>query len=83
MKDAKGDLFAGSHGDGGTDLAFYSGDDALNLAWLAHGGAGVVSVDRARRAGAAAALDGRRVTPATCRAGAVHDRSCCPPSRRS
>jgi 4-hydroxy-tetrahydrodipicolinate synthase len=27
-----------------TDLAYYSGDDALNLAWLAHGAAGVVSV---------------------------------------
>jgi 4-hydroxy-tetrahydrodipicolinate synthase len=27
-----------------TDLAFYSGDDPLNLAWLTHGGVGVVSV---------------------------------------
>jgi 4-hydroxy-tetrahydrodipicolinate synthase len=27
-----------------TDLAFYSGDDALNLAWLATGALGVVSV---------------------------------------
>jgi 4-hydroxy-tetrahydrodipicolinate synthase len=27
-----------------TNLAYYSGDDALNLAWLAHGAAGVVSV---------------------------------------
>ena len=25
-------------------LAYYSGDDALNLAWLAHGAAGMVSV---------------------------------------
>jgi 4-hydroxy-tetrahydrodipicolinate synthase len=27
-----------------TGLAFYSGDDVLNLGWLTHGGAGVVSV---------------------------------------
>jgi 4-hydroxy-tetrahydrodipicolinate synthase len=27
-----------------TGLAFYSGDDDLNLAWLTHGAAGVVSV---------------------------------------
>jgi 4-hydroxy-tetrahydrodipicolinate synthase len=27
-----------------TDLAFYSGDDALNLPWLATGASGVVSV---------------------------------------
>jgi len=43
VKDATGDLFAGSQVMAETDLAFYSGDDALNLAWLAHG-AGVVSV---------------------------------------
>jgi 4-hydroxy-tetrahydrodipicolinate synthase len=44
VKDAKGDLFAGSEVMARTELAFYSGDDALNLAWLAHGGTGVVSV---------------------------------------
>ena len=44
VKDAKGDLFAGSWVLRRTDLALYSGDDALNLAWLAHGAAGVVSV---------------------------------------
>lgn len=44
VKDAKGDLFAGSEVMAATDLAFYSGDDALNLAWLAHGAVGVVSV---------------------------------------
>ncbi len=27
-----------------TGLAFYSGDDVLNLGWLTHGGSGVVSV---------------------------------------
>jgi 4-hydroxy-tetrahydrodipicolinate synthase len=44
VKDAKGDLTAGSEVMARTDLAFYSGDDALNLAWLAHGGVGIVSV---------------------------------------
>ena len=44
VKDATGDLFAGSEVMARTDLAYYSGDDALNLAWLAHGAAGVVSV---------------------------------------
>jgi 4-hydroxy-tetrahydrodipicolinate synthase len=44
VKDATGDLFAGSEVLARTDLAYYSGDDALNLAWLAHGAAGVVSV---------------------------------------
>jgi 4-hydroxy-tetrahydrodipicolinate synthase len=44
VKDAKGDLFAGSHVLADTDLAYYSGDDALNLPWLAVGGVGFVSV---------------------------------------
>ncbi|MEV4254405.1 4-hydroxy-tetrahydrodipicolinate synthase [Spirillospora sp. NPDC049652] len=44
VKDAKGDLFAGSVVMAETDLVFYSGDDALNLAWLAMGAAGFVSV---------------------------------------
>lgn len=44
VKDAKGDLFAGSRVIAETDLAYYSGDDALNLAWLTHGAVGVVSV---------------------------------------
>jgi 4-hydroxy-tetrahydrodipicolinate synthase len=44
VKEATGDLFAGSEVMAETGLAFYSGDDALNLAWLAHGAAGVVSV---------------------------------------
>lgn len=44
VKDATGDLFAGSDVMSRTDLVYYSGDDALNLAWLAHGAAGVVSV---------------------------------------
>lgn len=44
VKDAKGDIFAGSRVIAETDLAYYSGDDALNLAWLTHGAVGVVSV---------------------------------------
>jgi 4-hydroxy-tetrahydrodipicolinate synthase len=44
VKDAKGDLFAGSRVMAETGLAYYSGDDALNLAWLTSGAVGVVSV---------------------------------------
>jgi 4-hydroxy-tetrahydrodipicolinate synthase len=44
VKDAKGDLFEGSQVMAETGLAFYSGDDMLNLPWLAVGATGVVSV---------------------------------------
>ncbi len=44
VKEASGDLYAGSWLLRSTDLAIYSGDDALNLAWLAVGAVGVVSV---------------------------------------
>src|SRR4051812_2085216 len=44
VKDAKGDLYAGAWVMARSDLAFYSGDDAANLAWLAHGAVGLVSV---------------------------------------
>jgi 4-hydroxy-tetrahydrodipicolinate synthase len=44
VKDAKGDLLAGSEAMASTDLAYYSGDDPLNLAWLSLGAVGVVSV---------------------------------------
>jgi 4-hydroxy-tetrahydrodipicolinate synthase len=44
VKEATGDLFAGSEVMARTSLAYYSGDDPLNLAWLAHGAGGVVSV---------------------------------------
>ncbi len=44
VKEASGDLYAGSWLLHSTDLAIYSGDDALNLAWLAIGAVGVVSV---------------------------------------
>ncbi|QNG19136.1 4-hydroxy-tetrahydrodipicolinate synthase [Rhodococcus triatomae] len=44
VKDAKGDLNAGAELIGTTDLHFYSGDDPLNLPWLAVGAVGFVSV---------------------------------------
>jgi 4-hydroxy-tetrahydrodipicolinate synthase len=44
VKDAKADLFAGSKVISSTGLAFYSGDDALNLPWLSVGAVGMVSV---------------------------------------
>ena len=44
VKDAKGDLLAGSVVIANTDLAYYSGDDAMNLPWLSVGGVGYVSV---------------------------------------
>lgn len=44
VKDAKDDLYEGSWVMARTDLAFYSGSDALNLAWLTHGGSGIISV---------------------------------------
>ena len=44
VKDAVGDLYRGVRIMRETGLSFYSGDDALNLAWLTHGGCGVVSV---------------------------------------
>jgi 4-hydroxy-tetrahydrodipicolinate synthase len=44
VKDAKGDLFAASEVMSATDLQWYSGDDALNLAHLTQGAVGIVSV---------------------------------------
>jgi 4-hydroxy-tetrahydrodipicolinate synthase len=44
VKDAKGDFTETSWVMARTDLAVYSGDDALNLGWLAHGAVGIVSV---------------------------------------
>jgi len=44
VKEATGDLYAGAWLLRSTDLAIYCGDDALNLAWLAIGAVGVVSV---------------------------------------
>lgn len=44
IKDAKGDLHAGAQIMAETGLAYYSGDDPLNLPWLAMGATGFVSV---------------------------------------
>jgi len=44
VKDAVGDLSRGVRIMTQTGLSLYSGDDDLNLAWLTHGAAGVVSV---------------------------------------
>ena len=44
VKDAVGDLYRGVKIMQETGLSYYSGDDVLNLGWLTHGGAGVVSV---------------------------------------
>lgn len=44
IKDATGDVPQGFDRMRRTGLEFYSGDDALNLAWLVHGASGVVSV---------------------------------------
>lgn len=44
VKDAKGDLLAGTDVMTTTDLAYYCGDDALNLPWLSVGAVGMVSV---------------------------------------
>ena len=44
VKDAVGDLARGVRIMRDTGLTFYSGDDVLNLGWLTHGAAGIVSV---------------------------------------
>ena len=44
VKDAKGDLWAATHVMDRTDLQWFSGADELNLAHLAHGATGIVSV---------------------------------------
>ncbi len=44
VKDAKGDLHGAAQVMADTGLAYYSGDDALNLPWLAIGAVGFVSV---------------------------------------
>jgi 4-hydroxy-tetrahydrodipicolinate synthase len=44
VKDAVGDVFEGTWVMARSDLAYYSGDDAANLSWLAHGASGLVSV---------------------------------------
>ncbi len=44
VKDAKGDLQGGAQLMAETGLVYYSGDDALNLPWLAMGATGFISV---------------------------------------
>jgi 4-hydroxy-tetrahydrodipicolinate synthase len=44
IKDAKGDLHSGGQIMAETGLAYYSGDDTLNLPWLAMGATGFISV---------------------------------------
>jgi 4-hydroxy-tetrahydrodipicolinate synthase len=44
VKDAKGDLHAGTQVMAETGLVYYSGEDALNLPWLAMGATGFISV---------------------------------------
>jgi 4-hydroxy-tetrahydrodipicolinate synthase len=44
VKDAKGDLHGGAMIMAETGLAYYCGDDALNLPWLAMGATGFISV---------------------------------------
>lgn len=44
VKDAKGDLHGGAEIIASTGLAYYSGDDPLNLPWLAVGATGFISV---------------------------------------
>src|SRR4051794_7130045 len=44
VKDAKGDLYETTKGLATTDLAYYCGDDAINLPMLALGAVGLVSV---------------------------------------
>ena len=44
VKDAKGDLHAGAQLMAETGLVYYSGDDVLNLPWLAMGASGFISV---------------------------------------
>ena len=44
VKDAKGDLHGAAEVIAATGLAYYSGDDPLNLPWLAMGATGFISV---------------------------------------
>lgn len=44
IKDAKGDLHGGGRIIAETGMVYYSGDDALNLPWLAMGAIGFISV---------------------------------------
>jgi 4-hydroxy-tetrahydrodipicolinate synthase len=68
VKDAKADLYASAWVQRRTDLAYYSGDDALNLQHLANGAVGVVSVighvTGQRQAAMVAAAEGNDIATA-------------------
>ena len=74
VKDATGDLTAGSWVMRETGLAYYSGDDALNLAWLAHGAVGIVSVVAHAAAPSYAAMVAAAEKGDLARARQIHDR---------
>ena len=59
VKDAKGDLVVGAEMIANTDLAYYCGDDGLNLPWLSVGAVGFAERYRQRRARSAAGYDHR------------------------
>ena len=89
VKDAKGDLYEATRVMAQTSLAYYSGIDELNLAFLSVGATGVVSVIGNAVADRHAAL--LRSPPVTCRRPATSTRgsspswtrSCGPPRARS
>ena len=56
VKDAKGDLQGAAEVMAATGLAYYSGDDPLNLPWLAMGATGFISVISHLAAGQVAGL---------------------------
>ncbi len=70
VKDARNDLRIGTEVLATTTLAYYSGDDPVNLPWLSVGGGRVRQRDRARR-GRPAPRDGRRVRGGRRRRGPV------------
>ena len=57
VKDAKGDLHGAAAIMAETGLTYYSGDDALNLPWLAVGAVGFISVGPSGRRAAAGPAD--------------------------
>ena len=77
VKDAKGDLAASSAVLAATDLAYYSGDDALNLPLLSVGAAGFVSVVGPCLHPAAASRCSTPSTPATSGGRSRSISSCC------
>lgn len=75
VKDAKGDLFAGSRVIAETDLAYYSGDDVLNLPWLSVGAVGFASVAGHVVAGDLAAMIHAHASGEVTKALEIHQRT--------